>query len=164
MFFKKDETMPQFSDRFMRFVAFALVMMSVSYTAAAVSHFLDERGHGLAEVTRAIFGLGAAAVIFLPFVRLMYLRAKNAPECKGEHEGFIAEVYAKSTVYAFAVGFVGMVFIEPLALNAFSDLPPAFFIQVALAAMTATLGITFFIQSRESEDELDDEFDELEDA
>ena len=164
MFYKKDETMPQFADRFLRLVAFALVMMSISYAAAAVSHFLGGHGHEIAETIRAVFGLGAAAIIFVPFVRLMYLRAKNASQCKNEHEGFIAEVYAKSTVHAFAVGFVGMVFMEPFALKAFSDFPPAFFMQVTLSAMMATLGITFFIQSRESDGELDDEFDDLGDA
>lgn len=160
MFFKKNETMPQFADRFLRIVAFALLLMSVSYAAAAISHFAGPDYVDPLETVRAIFGLTAAGIVLLPFMRLMYLRAKGGKNCAKEPEGFIAEIYAKSTIMSFSVAFVGMVFMEPIVAKIRPDIPPEFVIQVVLSVMMAVLGINFFVQSRADDDEMDDEFDD----
>lgn len=165
MFSKKNETMAQFSDRFLRIVAFALLLMSVSYAAAAIAHFADPEQENLFEGVRAVFGLSAAAIVILPFIKLMRIKAKAGKDCQKDPEGFIAEVYAKSTLISFSVAFVGMVFMEPIVAKVLTDLPPDFVMQVVLSVMMSVLGINFFIRSREDEDEYDDEFeDEFDDA
>lgn len=160
MLFKKNETMPQFADRFLRIVAFALLLMSVSYASAAIAHFAGPEYENPLETVRAIFGLGAAAIVILPFLKLMAIRAKGGKDCQKEPEGFIAEIYAKSTIMSFSVAFVGMVFMEPIVGKIFTELPPAFVIQVVLSVMMAVLGTNFFIQARADDDELDDEFED----
>jgi len=160
MLFKKNETMPQFSDRFLRIVAFAILMMSISYASAAAAHFVGEDVYDVLHTVRAIFGLGAAGIVIIPFLQLMWIRFKNKPACKNETEGFIADVYAKSTINAFSAGFIGLIFLEPFAAKVIPELPPAFFVQTALSLMMAVLGINFFIKSRADDDELADDFDD----
>jgi hypothetical protein len=160
MFFKKDEPIAQFADRFLKWVAFAVTLMSVSYGAAAISNFLEGDAFTIADTTRNIFGLTAAALILPQFINLIRLRLRMKSECKSEPEGFIAEAYSKSAVGAFAAGFVSLVAMEPFAAKVFSDLPPAFFIQAALSLMMAVLGVSFFIQYHGSGDDLDDEFED----
>jgi len=160
MLFRKNETMPQFSDRFLRIVAFAILMMSISYASAAAAHFVSDDVYDVLRTVRKIFGLGAAGIVIIPFLQLMRIRFKNEPACKNESEGFIADVYAKSTINAFSAGFVGLIFLEPFAAKVTPDLSPAFFVQTALSLMMAVLGINFFIKSRADDGELDDEFDD----
>jgi len=159
MFFKKDETLAQFADRFLRRVALAVLLMAISYTAAATLHFVEGNLNEALTIVRKVFGIGAALIVLPQFINFIRLRMR-VKDCGEEPEGFIAEIYGQSAVSAFAVAFVTMVFLEPFAGKAFSDLPPDFFIQAMLALMMATLGINFFIRSRAGDDELDDEFDD----
>jgi hypothetical protein len=164
MVFNKNETMAQFSDRFLRLVAFALLLMSVSYASAAVGHYVRPEFEDLAQTVRVVFGLSAAGIVILPFIKMMWLRIKAGNDCQAEPEGYIAGIYAKSTIASFSTAFVGMILLEPITAKVLTDLPPAFVIQTVLALMMATLGISFFIQLRGDDGEMDDEFeDELND-
>jgi len=160
MLFRKNETMAQFSDRFLRQVAFALLLMSISYASAAVGHYVGPEFQDLVKGVRVVFGLSAAGIVIFPFLKMMRLKIKGGKDCQTEPEGYIAGIYAKSTIASFSTAFVGMILLEPITAKALTDLPPAFVIQVVLAVMMATLGISFFIQVRSDDGELDDEFEE----
>lgn len=164
MLIKKNETLAQFSDRFLKVVSFALILMSISYAAAATAHFVEASYQSILKDIRVIFGLSAAVIVMVPFCKMMYLRIKGGTDCQTEPEGYIAAIYAKSTIISFSVAFIGMVIVEPIFAKSLTDLPPAFVVQAVLAVMMATLGLNFFVRSRENGDEPEDEFDDLEDA
>jgi len=159
MFFNKEETVAQFIDRFLRRIAFAVLLMSISFVGAATSHFVEGDSLEMLEMVRRFFGLAAAIIVLPMFIKMMRIRWQKRKTCEEPPSGYIADIYGKSAANAFAAAFLVLIFTEPFADGKLAHLPPAFFLQAALAVMLGALGISFFILSRDDDDELDDDFE-----
>lgn len=157
MFWGKDETMPQFVDRFLVRIALAVTIMAASYGAGALTHIL---GSGALRdfLTMAKDPVGVlAALIMLPMFIKMMVKVVRSGGKYTEPSGYIAEIYSKSAVNGFAAGFIFLILLEPFSGRALSDMPPQFFVQAAIAVMLSTLGISFFILNRAGDDDMDDD-------
>jgi len=158
MLFRKKESMAQFSDRFLKRTALAVLVMAAAYGAAAISHFVGDTVAGYLHWAKKVFAIGGALIVLPVFAKLMWLWFKRGKGSLGTPAGFIGGMFAKASVRAFETGFIAMIVFEPLSRGTLAHLPPAFFIQTVLAISIAVLGITFFVLSRDDDDEIDDDF------
>lgn len=160
---KKEESFAQLVDRFLKRIAMAVSVMSVAYGSAAAAHFVSEGAAYYLELAKTVLALTAAAMV-LPIMISFMVRRKKYKGCEGESAGYIAEIYGKSAGNAFATGFIFAIMLEPLSEHILAGLPPAFFVQATISVMIGALGISFFVLSRDGDDDFDDEFEDEEEA
>lgn len=157
MFDKKDEPVAQFVDRFIVRMMVCVSLMAVSYSCAAGLHFVADTIQGYLDTARTATGLLAAALILPLFIKLFWLR-KKYPAAFSCEMGFMENIMARAGEKAFALTFVFLVLVEPIALNMLHDLPPAFFLQTAITFSLAVFAISFHIYNRAADME-DDAFE-----
>jgi len=159
MFGNKNETMPQFVDRFLKRIALAVTIMASSYGSGAFSHLVEGSARDFLLMVKDPLGLLAALIVLPMFIKMMMKIIRSGTKHSAP-AGYIAETYGKSAGNGFAAGFIFLVLIEPMSGGMLRHLPPEFFIQSAIAVLLGALGISFFILSRDGNDEIDDEFDD----
>ena len=160
MFFNKDETTPQFTDRFLKRIALAVTIMAASYGSGALSHIVGGEARDILTAVKDPLGLLAAIIVLPMFIKMMVKIIRCGKTSGDASSGYIAEIYGKSAGNGFAAGFIFLIFIEPLSGRLMAHLPPEFFVQSAIAVLLGALGISFFILNRDGDDEMDDEFED----
>lgn len=155
MFNKKPVSVAQFMDQFILCTMFCVSLMAMSYAFAAGVHIVDVTLQSYMEWGRVGFGITAAVVMFPMFVKLISLKEKCPDEFAGEF-GYMQTIATKAGERAFSFTFVFMILLEPLALNMFHHMPPAFFLEASIAFSLAVLVISFYFYNRGGDDDLDD--------
>jgi len=158
MFFNKNETTPQFVDRFLKRIALAVAIMALSYGSGALSHIVGGQASDILTMVKDPLGLLAAVIVLPMFIKMMIKVIRSGKTSSDASSGYIAELYGKSAGNGFAAGFIFLVFLEPISGRFLAHLPPEFFVQSAIAVLLGALAISFFILNRDGDGEMDDEF------
>lgn len=144
----------QFSDRFLTRSAYALLLVAVGYFAAAATPYVSQQAVRLLDYLGMAVSAGIFIILVPPFIT--YIRHCRG---KGSHfEGFVLEIFRKACVRAFEVTFTFLVVLEVLSRSVLEIVPARTLLQVAVAVCVASMGVTFWILSRQARgDEIDED-------
>jgi hypothetical protein len=84
-------------------------------------------------------------LIILPILAWKFTKLpKNQRQHYFEPESFVADTLKESMKKSWGVLFILLIFMELFADNLFANMPPKFFIQIAISVMLVVVSLTFF--------------------
>ena len=153
---------PQIYERFLQITALGTFILGIIFgletTAYLVSDRLGEVLHEAADMLAIL-----VVVIVLPFfLHFLWYRFSKSAACS-RPEGFVIEMYKKASVNTFTFLFLLLIGLNNAEGRLLSHLPPAFFLDLILAAALIFFSGAFFLSLRAPDGDADD-FDGLGDV
>ncbi len=151
----------QMLEKFMQRTATGTFLLAVSYTIGTAEYLVPD---GMADTLNILQKPLSLLVILLvapavwSMARIGAFKAR--PGCD-EPESFVKEMLARASTLAFSITFVALLALQVLSGKFFTNQPPAFFIGIALMVSLYVFSISFFVLSRDTEDDDDFEDDDL---
>jgi len=145
-------------EKFMQRTAAGTFLLAVSYSIGTAEYLVTG---DLAETLNLIqkpLGILVILIVAPAVWSLMRIGAFRRPPGCSEPESFVKDMLTRASTLAFSVTFVTLLALQVLSGKIFTDQPAAFFIQIALMVSLYVFSISFFILSRDTEE--DDEFGE----
>jgi len=134
-------------DRHAGLAAWGLLALGLKYAADAGMHFVGQEWARILDFGG--IGLTVAAVIMIVPIFLWKFRHR-APEQSRiyfDEQSYTADSIKRAHVASWATTLVALVILEVVSKD-LPDLPSAFFLQVVLAAMFASLSVTYLVRAR----------------
>ncbi len=146
-------------EKFMQRTAIGTFLLAISYTIGTAEYLVSEELADTLNMLQKPLGLLVILLVAPAVWSMARIGAfKARPGCD-EPESFVKEMLARASTLAFSITFVTLLALQVLSGKVFADQPPAFFIGIALMVSLYVFSISFFVLSRETEDD-DDEFGE----
>ncbi|TNE60908.1 MAG: hypothetical protein EP335_17895 [Alphaproteobacteria bacterium] len=141
----------QLADRFVGRSCGSMFMLALAYSLDVVGYATGQTG--FLDTIRV--ALSIILVINLLPIYAAYISRRRATNCSTE-DGYIVGMFKKAVVHAFTLNFIVMIFLEAVTEIYLTDIPTKIFLNGLLALTLLTLSISFFILTRDSDDEEDD--------
>jgi hypothetical protein len=136
-------------DRHTGLAALGALALGLKYAADAGMHFAGQEWARILDVIGIGFGLSAVILIVPIVVWKIRHRAPVQRRVYFSDQSFTATVLRKAYVASWAATMFVLLVLEVVSKD-LPQLPPAFFLQLALALMFASLSVSFLILDRTS--------------
>lgn len=143
-------------EKFMQRTAMGTFLLAVSYSVGIAEYLVSEEAAATLNLIQKPLGILVILIVAPAVWSLIRIGAfRPKPGC-AEPESFVKDMLARASTLAFSITFVTLLALQVLSEKLFTDQPPAFFIQIALMVSLYVFSVSFFVLSRDTDDDGND--------
>jgi len=157
-------SMAEETDRFLKRLALVMFLVAVAFVFRAGRLMVDPDVASYLRIGQMFFGLSILFILMPAGLRYSRMRSKMGKIC-AENDGYMYQMFQKAGFTAFQFGFIFFSMIDMFLVDFFEGYSVELLLRVGVSGLLGAFSISFFrLVYQDSDDELDDEFDDGEKA
>lgn len=153
-------SMAEETDRFLKRLALVVFLVAVAFAFRAGRLMVDPEIATYLRVGQIVFGLSILFILMPAALRYSRKRTGCPKEACNDNDGYMSQMFQKAGFTAFKFGFIFLTMIDMLLVDFFEAYSVELLLRVAVSGLLGAFSISFFrLVYKDSDDELDDEFE-----